>query len=144
MITSRQRFSLTLQLDPRYEVIAYALALRFQGAGAALSQGLRPLDILILARDWWPDGFEISEKEFETLLQEMCGLGVLRKHRTEGKRPHYTFRNPNRPATARRLQPDRTRSIQGARGPRTIRGVRFPMLNTQDEKKNRNRHDAAP
>ena len=91
----RQRFSLTLQLDPRYEVIAYALALRFQGAGAALSQGLRPIDILILARDWWPDGFEISEKEFETLLQEMCGLGVLRKHRTEGKRPHYTFRNPN-------------------------------------------------
>ena len=91
----RQRFSLTLQLDPRYEVIAYALALRFQGEGAALSQGLRPLDILIFVRDWWPDGFEISEKEFETLLQEMCGLGVLRKHRTEGKRPHYTFRNPN-------------------------------------------------
>ena len=91
----RQRFSLTLQLDPRYEVIAYAMALRFQGEGAKLSQGLRVFDILTLARDWWPDGFEISEKEFETLLQEMCGLGVLRKHRSEETSPHYTLRNPN-------------------------------------------------
>ena len=91
----RQRFLLTLQLDPRYEVIAYAMALRFQSDGAGLSRGLRPLEVLPLARDWWPDGFEISEKEFETLLQEMCGLGVLRKHRNEGTRPRYTFRNPN-------------------------------------------------
>ena len=91
----RQRFSLTLQLDPRYEVIAYALALRLQGEGIALSQGLRPHEVLTLAKDWWAAGFEVSEKEFDTLLQEMCGLGVLRRYRNEGERPRYTFRNPN-------------------------------------------------
>ena len=91
----RQRFSLTLQLDPRYEVIAYAMALRLQGDGAGLSQGLRPLEVLALAKDWWPAGFVISEKEFDTLLEEMRGLGVLRRHRKEGETLRYTFRNPN-------------------------------------------------
>ena len=42
----RQRFSLTLQLDPRYEVIAYAIALDLQGDKEGLANGLSPSKIL--------------------------------------------------------------------------------------------------
>ena len=91
----RQRFSLTLQLDPRYEVIAYAIALDLQGDKEGLANGLSPSNIFESSKEWWSIGFEITQKEFYSLLNELCGLGVLRKHLIDGKRPTYTFRNPN-------------------------------------------------
>ena len=45
--------------------------------------------------DAWPDGFNIPEKEFTTLLLEMCGLGVLRRRQSESGPSSYLFRNPN-------------------------------------------------
>ena len=95
--TIRERFDLTLQLDPRYEVIAYAMAFEFQGKdGERLSNGIPSRTIQQYAKDWWEDGFEISDREFDTLLEEMEGLGVLRKRRADGSgRPRFTFRNPN-------------------------------------------------
>lgn len=94
----RDRFSLTLQLDPRYEVIAYAMAyllLQDEDEPNILSGELRSTDIRQGAEDAWPDGFEISDKEFDTLLHEMCGLGVLRKRSASSGRSSYVFRNPN-------------------------------------------------
>ena len=90
----RDRFSLTLQLDQRYEVIAYAMAAELQGERDGLAVGLPSNRILELVREYWPDGFKIPEHEFRTLLQEMCGLGVLRQ-RSGDASSHYVFRNPN-------------------------------------------------
>ena len=90
----RNRFSLTLQLDERYEVIAYTMAIELQGEPRGLAVGLTSNRILELARECWPDGFKVAEHEFRTLLQEMCGLGVLRQ-RSGDASSHYVFRNPN-------------------------------------------------
>ncbi len=90
----RQRFRLTLQLDPRYEVIAYTVAYECNERHSALSDGLDFRQIDEKARSCWPEGFDDFEPgtdRFRSLLDEMDGLGVLRKvddHR-------YTLRNPN-------------------------------------------------
>lgn len=92
----RDRFSLTLQLDPRYEVIAYAMAYNLlEDEPHKLSGEMRSTDIRQCAEEAWPDGFEIPDKEFDTLLHEMCGLGVLRKRSANSGRSSYVFRNPN-------------------------------------------------
>ena len=85
----RERFLLTLQLDQRYEVIAYALVFELHG-DAALNEGLTPKEIAEAVKSWWPEGFDLQDFEFSMLLQEMEGLGVLR---SVGDR--YTLRNPN-------------------------------------------------
>ncbi len=91
----RNRFSLTLQLDQRYEVVTYAMAVDLQGASDGLVHGLSSNRIFDLAHEYWPSGFDIPKREFGTLLQEMCGLGVLRQ-RPGGPGPaRYVFRNPN-------------------------------------------------
>ena len=87
----RERFLLTLQLDPRYEVIAYALTQEVNGE-ADLGQGLDHDKIADVAKTWWPEGFNVTDVEFGMLLQEMAGLGVLRSI-DQGRR--YTLRNPN-------------------------------------------------
>lgn len=90
----RDRFLLTLRLDQRYEVIAYAMAFELQGVADSLAKGLSEPRILELAREYWPDAFDISRSEFGTLMQEMCGLGVLRKRPGDGP-ARFVFRNPN-------------------------------------------------
>ena len=84
-----ERFRLTLRLDPRYEVIAYALAHDLRES-SALSEGRQGAAILDIARSWWPDGFALTGIEFNILLHEMEGLGVLRAVGSG-----YTLRNPN-------------------------------------------------
>ena len=91
----RTRFSLTLQLDQRYEVIAYAMAFELQGASHRLAEGLSSNRIFDLAREYWRDGFDIPKREFDTLLHEMCGLGVLRQRPGSAGPGRYVFRNPN-------------------------------------------------
>ena len=92
----RDRFSLTLQLDPRYEIIAYAMAFELvHGGSEVVSRSLHHAQIRQLAMDAWPDGFNIPEREFTTLLLEMCGLGVLRHRQSESGPSSYLFRNPN-------------------------------------------------
>ena len=86
----RERFRFTLQLDPRYEVICYALAHELQ-QGADLDQGLMRDRILDAAQFWWSDGFQLRDVEFDMLLQELEGLGVLRAIEPD----RYTLRNPN-------------------------------------------------
>ena len=86
----RERFRLTLELDQRYEVICYALAHELQ-EGAALDQGLSSDRILEAVQFWWSDGFQLRDVEFDMLLQELEGLGVLREIEPD----RYTLRNPN-------------------------------------------------
>ncbi len=88
----RERFQLTLQLDPRYEVIAYALTLELLDDAQRLRDGLDRQRIKEDARGWWSEGFGEDDREFNVLLQEMEGLGVLRST-ANGQR--YTLRNPN-------------------------------------------------
>ena len=88
----RERFLLTLQLDQRYEVIAYALAFELRENSQQLRRGLDRKEIKECAAGWWPDGFGNDTREFNVLLQEMEGLGVLRSTE-EGQ--CYTLRNPN-------------------------------------------------
>ena len=88
----RGRFLLTLQLDPRYEVIAYAMAFELQGDAEKLAQGLDRSRIAEVVRDWWSEGFKIPDVELYVLLHEMEGLGVLRQVKGGAR---YTLRNPN-------------------------------------------------
>lgn len=89
----RAKFRLTLQLDPRYEVVAYAMALDLLRNRYSQSDGMPWQTIRQSgAMHWWPVGFrDTSELDFRVLLDEMVGLGVLR--RVPGGR--YVLRNPN-------------------------------------------------
>ena len=91
----RGRFHLTLNLDKRYEVIAYSIAWLCLSEENALVTGVPRLGILEEVTTWWRDGFaESSGEEFASLLDEMVGLGVLRKTGTEEEQT-YSLRNPN-------------------------------------------------
>ena len=93
----RSRFHLTLQLDSRYEVIAYSIAHECVEREGLLEEGIGHRRIDDAVRDWWPQGFEDIEPYtdgFRSLLDEMVGLGVLRRiDGQEGDR--YTLRNAN-------------------------------------------------
>ncbi len=90
------KFRLTLDLDNRYRVIALSIALA--------DAERRDEDILVhgvgaewvreTALYWWPSGFkrDSSIEAFEILLDEMVGLGVLRR---AGEHGLYTLRSPN-------------------------------------------------
>ena len=91
----RRRFLLTLQLDSRYEVIAYSMAFELKSKQGGLTDGLTEHEIRALARAFWAEGFDETIREFQTLLQEMCGLGVLRQCSNDASEPRFTFRNPN-------------------------------------------------
>ncbi len=92
----RSRFHLTLQLDPRYEVIAYSIAYECVRHGGFLGTGLAFRRIDDVARGWWAEGFNDIEPHtdrFRSLLDEMVGLGVLRSVGEDNDL--YTLRNPN-------------------------------------------------
>ncbi len=92
----RSRFHLTLQLDPRYEVIAYSIAHECVQQEGLLGTGLAFRRIDDVARGWWAEGFSDIEPHtdrFRSLLDEMVGLGVLRSVSEDNDR--YTLRNPN-------------------------------------------------
>ena len=90
----RSRFHLTLQLDPRYEIIAYSIANSCIEHSSVLYEGIEHQTIDESVRTWWSEGFhdvEYGTERFRSLLDEMVGLGVLRT--TQNRR--YTLRNPN-------------------------------------------------
>ena len=89
------KFRLTLGLDERYLVTACALAFELQGSDPAWSTGLLQEELFESVCVWWPEGFQISDREFAGLLEEMHGLGVLRAERDDQRRMRHAFRNPN-------------------------------------------------
>jgi len=89
----RKRFDWTLNLDPRYKIIAYTVAYHAHayGVGSALS----PTDLRSQCEQWWPQGFaaeEVRTGEFRALLDECVALGVLSYAPAEGA---YRLRTPN-------------------------------------------------
>lgn len=90
----RRRFEWTLQLDPRYEAITYAIALECHSDPNVLRSGIRDTRIQRHARVWYEAGFPKfgGNMEFSSLLREMVDLGVLRRIEQE---PCHTLRNPN-------------------------------------------------
>ncbi len=90
----RDRFMLTLNLDQRYRVIAFAIALYSLSVDPArVEDGFEDSWILSQVLTWWPDGFRegTSVEAFRSLLDEMVGLGVLRTTPAG----HYALRSPN-------------------------------------------------
>lgn len=89
----RHRFMLTLRLDPRYEVIAYAIAFGFLSNGKNMTEGYALNWIRSQALYWWEEGFRncYDLESFRVLVDEMVGLGVLRITQND----HYTFRSLN-------------------------------------------------
>ena len=89
----RDRFKLTLGLDPRYEVIAYSIADGSQEDETGMEDGFSVSWIREQVLYWWSDGFagRSSEDEILALLEEMVGLGVLR----ETDACYFTLRSSN-------------------------------------------------
>lgn len=77
-----RKFKATLNLDPRYELITYAICWQTdedRQAGNYGGGGYSDVQIRDLARGFWPQGFtgDDSLDAFQALLDEMVGLGVL-------------------------------------------------------------------
>jgi hypothetical protein len=76
----RDRFMWTLQLDQRYEVIAYAIAHMLIGNQQNGDVTFSVEEIMTEVKYWWAEGFKgTNDSEIRVLLQEMVGLGVLRE-----------------------------------------------------------------
>lgn len=74
----RSRFELTLNLDPRYKIIAYTVAYHAHSEGAGST--LTPTELRSQCEQWWPQGFaaeDVVAREFRALLDECVTLGVL-------------------------------------------------------------------
>ena len=96
----QRRFSLTLDLDKRFKLIAYLLAL---GKLVNEKDAMSSTSIRQEATEWWSEGFEISgsgekrtrsisQEDFDVLLDEMVGLGILR---CDNEQAMYRLRSPN-------------------------------------------------
>lgn len=90
----KDRLLWTLQLDGKYEVIAYSIAYEFLlDRDRGMVDGFSLSEIRQNALGCWAEGFteHSTEEAFEVLLDEMVGLGVLRLSSPR----HYTLRTPN-------------------------------------------------
>ncbi len=96
------RFQWTLDLDARYGFIALLIAsesLRDAQEAEDLEQAERATGYSVSrvrerSLELWPHGFaaDNSLAAFSTILDEMVGLGVLRRNESSGR---YSFRSPN-------------------------------------------------
>lgn len=86
-----QRFWWTINLDPRYRVIALVVAVRSLDSGPG--ETFTPEDLQEFCELYWPKGFaggQLTSKEFRRYLEEMVGLGVLYRQADQ-----YGLRSPN-------------------------------------------------
>lgn len=90
----RDRFKLTLALDPRYEAITLALILEQLDDQNGFDRSYSPKLLRELSATWWPQAFteEISPDRFAGYLEEMRGLGVLSMSQDGNA---YRLRSPN-------------------------------------------------
>lgn len=93
----REKFHLTLDLDPRYALVAYTLAwLNAEGNELkARTLGFTPDELLEQARVFWPRNSEQpSPAAFDVLLDELFELGVIGKVPVPGTdRARYCLRS---------------------------------------------------
>lgn len=88
----RRRFDWTLNLDPRYKIIAYSVA--FHAYANGIESALSPTELRSQCEQWWPKGFaakDVLTGEFRALLDECVDLGVL-SYNSYG---NYRLRTPN-------------------------------------------------
>jgi hypothetical protein len=86
-----QRFWWTINLDPRFRVIALVVAVRSLDSGPG--ETFAPEDLQEFCEVYWPKGFaggQLTSKEFRRYLEEMLGLGVLYRQGDQ-----YGLRSPN-------------------------------------------------
>lgn len=91
----RKKFLLTLELDKRYQLIAYIVAFNRKDK----EEGMAVDEILADAKCYWEPGFapeprvsaDVEMELFQVLLEEMCGLGILR----QPKSGVFCLRSPN-------------------------------------------------
>lgn len=82
------KLRLTLDLDPRYGVVARVLG---QAAHEDNLLAMKTVTLREECETWWPKGFDgITDDEFRALLTEMVTLGVLVKEGTS-----WALRSPN-------------------------------------------------
>lgn len=95
----RNLFSWTIELDPRYEFLTYLIARQSFNSGSAQPRPMPIADIRDTALSEWRQGFESdwSFRMFEVLLEEMVGLGILRKGEDEEDKEEkrYAIRTRN-------------------------------------------------
>jgi PAS domain-containing protein len=88
----RERFDWTLALDARYQCTAWAMIVDQASERDGYGKAYSAREALSLVQFWWSAGFhDMSLDRFRAVLDEMEGLGVLRKT-VEG---HYRLRSPN-------------------------------------------------
>lgn len=90
----REKFHLTLNLDPRYALVAYTLArLIYEGdERRALITGLPTRVLMDEASFYWPKNSEAPTlPSFEALLEELFDLGVLGRVRVPGSENRFNY-----------------------------------------------------
>jgi len=88
-----ERFRWTLQLDRRYHYLAYGYAWLFQEEPDQAAKGFTSAELRAKMEEYRPNEFaRLTRDEFETLLDEMRGLGIFQ--RGEGE-TCYRLRNTN-------------------------------------------------
>ncbi|OOY31103.1 hypothetical protein BMI88_08135 [Thioclava sp. F36-6] len=90
----REKFHLTLNLDPRYALVAYTLArLIYEGdERRALITGLSTRLLMEEALIYWPKTSEAPTlPSFEALLEELFDLGVLGRNPVPGSENRYNY-----------------------------------------------------
>lgn len=87
-----QRFALTLQLDARYQAIAWTLIAEQSADQDSYARSFTPKEVRTMVKFWWPAGFRDTEVDDVTSkLDEMCALGVLARS-ADGR---FRLRSPN-------------------------------------------------
>lgn len=89
----RERLDWTLALDSRYQCIAWAMIYVQKETRDSYVRSFSVNELLQLAREWWPQGFDnVDTEALRGLLGEMVGLGILVHNVDENQ---YLLRSPN-------------------------------------------------
>lgn len=133
----RRRFEWTINLDDRYSVIAYTVALQARDEGS--QRGMTAAELRAHCEVVWVEGFsQLAPDEMTAYLTEMVGLGVLAQ--VHGK---YRLRSPNVLAllgTDEEILDRLTREfnlpedfdLSSLRRPQSSTGIPSPLTATQD------------
>ena len=88
----RERLDWTLALDRRYQCLAWSMIYDQRGVRDSFSRSFRVSEILQLAKQNWPRGFDgIETERVSGLLGEMVGLGIL----VRSSENRFLLRSPN-------------------------------------------------
>ena len=101
----RKRFDWTLELDPRYQAIAWSMIVNQIERADGYSQAYTASQVMSLASSWWAAGFDgVQGDSMSALLTELCGLNILVSETGSSGSGPYRLREPqSRPSDGNRL-----------------------------------------